>query len=58
MKVYPNQIVGYKENKIIFSDKSTLIYDDFKNKINNWNQKYTKATININNFQIFYANIF
>lgn len=34
MKVYPNQIVGYKENKIIFSDKSTLIYDDFKNKNN------------------------
>jgi len=34
IKVYPDQIVGYKDNKIIFSDKSNLIYDDFKNKTN------------------------
>lgn len=34
IKVYPNQIVGYKDNKIFFSDKTTLIYDDFKNKNN------------------------
>jgi D-alanyl-D-alanine carboxypeptidase len=34
MKVYPKQIVGFKDNKIIFSDNSTLIYDDFKNKTN------------------------
>ena len=34
IKAYPDQIVGYKDNKIIFSDKSNLIYDDFKNKTN------------------------
>ncbi|MCC9070058.1 M15 family metallopeptidase [Flavobacterium sp. F-65] len=34
IKAYPNQIVGYKDNKVIFSDKSNLIYDDFKNKTN------------------------
>jgi hypothetical protein len=34
MKVYPNQIVGFKDNMIIFSDKSTLTYDDFKKKSN------------------------
>jgi D-alanyl-D-alanine carboxypeptidase len=34
MKAYPNQIVGYKENKIYFSDKTMLIYDDFKKKTN------------------------
>ena|SRR6218665_445522 len=34
IKAYPDQIVGYKGNKIIFSDKSNLIYDDFKNKTN------------------------
>lgn len=34
IKAYPDQIVGYKDNKIIFSDKSSLIYDDFKNKTN------------------------
>ena len=34
MKAYPNQIVGYKDNKLIFSDKSTLVYDDFKKKNN------------------------
>ncbi|WP_431241557.1 M15 family metallopeptidase [Flavobacterium sp. P21] len=32
IKAYPDQIVGYKDNKIIFRDKSSLIYDDFKNK--------------------------
>ncbi|KAF2506805.1 M15 family metallopeptidase [Flavobacterium zhairuonense] len=32
IKAYPDQIIGYKDNKIIFSDKTTLIYDDFKNK--------------------------
>lgn len=34
IKTYSNQIIGYKDNKIIFSDKSTLIYDDFKKKKN------------------------
>jgi len=34
IKAYPDQIVGYRDNKIIFSDKSNLIYDDFKNKTN------------------------
>ncbi|SFD89980.1 M15 family metallopeptidase [Flavobacterium phragmitis] len=34
IKAYPDQIIGYKDNKIIFSDKSSLIYDDFKNKTN------------------------
>lgn len=34
IKAYPDQIVGYKDNKIIFRDKSNLIYDDFKNKTN------------------------
>lgn len=34
IKAYPNQVVGYKDNKVIFSDKSNLIYDDFKNKTN------------------------
>jgi hypothetical protein len=34
INAYPNQIIGYKDNKIIFSDKSTLIYDDFKMKSN------------------------
>lgn len=32
MKIYSNQIVGYKDNKIFFSDKTFLIYDDFKKK--------------------------
>jgi hypothetical protein len=32
MKAYSTQIIGYKDNKIIFNDKSTLIYDDFKKK--------------------------
>lgn len=32
IKAYPSKVIGYKDNKIIFSDKSTLIYDDFKNK--------------------------
>jgi D-alanyl-D-alanine carboxypeptidase len=32
MEVYPNQIVGFKDNKIIFKDKSTLVYDDKKSK--------------------------
>ncbi|QBN17552.1 M15 family metallopeptidase [Flavobacterium nackdongense] len=34
LQVFPKQIIGYKENKIIFSDNSTLIYDDFKKKNN------------------------
>ena len=34
IRAYPSQIIGYKDNKIIFSDKSSLIYDDFKNKMN------------------------
>jgi hypothetical protein len=34
IKAYPDQIIDYKDNKIIFSDKSSLIYDDFKNKTN------------------------
>ena len=34
IKAYPDQVVGFKDNKIIFSDKSNLIYDDFKNKTN------------------------
>lgn len=34
MIVYPNQVIGFKENKIIFSDNSTLIYNDFKKKTN------------------------
>lgn len=34
IKAYPNQIIGYKDNRVIFSDKSNLIYDDFKNKTN------------------------
>jgi D-alanyl-D-alanine carboxypeptidase len=32
MEAYPNQIVDFKENKIIFKDKSTLTYDDKKSK--------------------------
>ena len=32
--IYPNQIIGFKDNKLIFADNSTLIYDDFKNKTN------------------------
>lgn len=31
LKYYP-QIIGYKDNKIIFKDKSTLVYDDKKVK--------------------------
>jgi hypothetical protein len=34
IKAYPNQITGFKDNKIIFKDNSTLIYDDFKKKTN------------------------
>jgi D-alanyl-D-alanine carboxypeptidase len=34
IKAYPNQITGFKDNKIIFKDNSTLIYDDFKQKTN------------------------
>ncbi len=34
IKAYPKQIVGFKDNKIIFSDNSTLIYDDLKTKTN------------------------
>lgn len=34
MYVYPNQIIGFKDNQLIFKDKSTLIYDDFKKKTN------------------------
>ena len=34
MKVYPNQIIGFKDNYLIFSDHSTLIYDDLKKKNN------------------------
>ena len=32
MKVYPKQIVDFKDNKLIFNDNSTLVYDDFKKK--------------------------
>ncbi len=32
IKVYPNQVIGFKGNKIIFNDNSILIYDDFKTK--------------------------
>ena len=32
MNVYPNQIIGFKDNQLIFKDKSTLIYDDFNTK--------------------------
>ncbi len=32
MKVYPNQIIGFKDNQLIFKDNSTLIYNDFKTK--------------------------
>jgi len=34
INAYPNQIIDYKDNRIIFRDKSTLIYDDFKKKTN------------------------
>jgi D-alanyl-D-alanine carboxypeptidase len=34
MKVYPNQIIGFKDNQLIFNDNSTLVYDDFKKKTN------------------------
>lgn len=32
IKAYPKQIIGFEDNKLIFRDKSTLIYDDFKKK--------------------------
>lgn len=32
MKAYPHQIIDFKENKLIFSDNSSLVYDDFKKK--------------------------
>ena len=32
MKVYPNLILSYNDNKIVFIDKSTMIYDDLKDK--------------------------
>jgi hypothetical protein len=28
MKAYPNHIIDFKDNKLIFRDGSTLIYDD------------------------------
>jgi hypothetical protein len=32
MKAYPNQIIGFKDNKLVFKDNSTLLYNDFKTK--------------------------
>lgn len=32
MKVYPNLILSYNKNIIVFRDKSTMIYDDLKDK--------------------------
>ena len=32
MKAYPNQIIDFKDNKLIFTDNSSLVYDDFKKK--------------------------
>ena len=34
MNSYPNQIISFQDNKIIFKDNSTLIYDDLKTKTN------------------------
>jgi hypothetical protein len=34
MKAYPNQIIGYKDNRLYFKDNTTLEYDDFKKKSN------------------------
>ena len=32
IKIYPNQVVGFKDNQLIFNDNSKLIYDDFNTK--------------------------
>ena len=32
IKAYPNQIIGYKDNALIFRDHSTLVFDDYKKK--------------------------
>lgn len=32
MKTYPNHIIGFKDNKLVFKDNSTLLYNDFKTK--------------------------
>lgn len=32
IKAYPNQIIGFKNNKLVFNDNSVLEYDDFKIK--------------------------
>jgi D-alanyl-D-alanine carboxypeptidase len=34
MAVYPNQIIGYQDNYLIFSDNSKLLYNDKKTKTN------------------------
>ncbi len=32
LKVYPNSLIDFKDNKLLFSDGTSLIYDDFKSK--------------------------